>query len=164
MDSHSSLANINLFISYAWEGATNDFVEKLKHDLEATGLEIFLDKHEILPGDNIQREVARGMDKANGIIVVYSERYPNSEWCNKELQMAERLKKPIFPVRLITDPYQSNVDLALGSILYVKFSLDDHDQYQASLEFLIKGIKKKYVITSYVYTYIYIHTYNNNIM
>ena len=48
----------------------------LKHDFKmATELQFFLDKDDILPGDNIQHEVAEQMNEADGVIVVYSERY-----------------------------------------------------------------------------------------
>ena len=139
----ASSSQVKLFISYAWEEATNAFVVRLKGDLEATGLQVFLDKHEILPGDNIQHEVAKGIDKADGIIIVYSERYPTSKWCDNELQMALRLNKPIFPVRRISGPYQRNVDLALGGISYAIFTLDNEGEYQKSLDSFIKGIEKK---------------------
>ena len=139
----ASFSQVKLFISYAWEDATNDFVEKLKRDLEDTGLQVFLDKHEILPGDNIQHEVAKGMDEADGIIIVYFKKYPSSNWCDDELQMAQRSHKKIFPVRRISGPYQRNVDLALGGILYANFTLDNEVEYQKSLDLLIKGIEKK---------------------
>ena len=104
---------------------------------------MFLDKHDILPGDNIQCEVAKGIDEADGIIIVYSERYPVSQWCSQELQMAQNLGKKVFPIRRIEDPYQRNVDLSLGGILYANFTLDDEVKYQNSLASLIKGIEKK---------------------
>lgn len=138
----SSLSQVKLFISYAWEDTTNNFVVKLKRDLEAKGLQVFLDKYEILPGDIIQHEVAKGMEEADGIIVVYSERYAKSQWCDKELQMAQNHGKKIFPVRRIKGQYQRNVDLAIGGILYADF-IDDENGYQSSLALLIKGIEKK---------------------
>ena len=139
----SSPTQIKLFISYAWEKATNDFVVKLKTDLEAKGLQIFLDKHDILPGDNIQHEVAKGINEADGIIIVYSERYPVSQWCSQELQMAQNLGKKVFPIRRIKGPYQRNVNLPIGGILYANFTLDNEVEYQNSLASLIKGIEKK---------------------
>ena len=138
----SSLSQVKLFISYAWEDTTNNFVIKLKRDLEAAGLQVFLDKHEIYPGDIIQHEVARGMEEADGIIIVYSERYPKSDWCDKELQMAQNRHKKIFPVRRIKSQYKKNVDLAIGGIMYADF-IDDDNGYQSSLTLLIKGIERK---------------------
>ena len=139
----SSLSQVKLFITYAWEEATNDFVLKLKEDLEATGLQIFLDKHELLPGDIIQREVAKGIEEADGIIVVYSERYPDSKWCHKELQMAQNRNKKIFPVRRIKGQYDRNAELAFGDIVYANFILNNEETYKSSLDLLIMGIEKK---------------------
>jgi len=137
-------SHITLFISYAWEESTEEFVEKLKSDLESElGLKIFLDKHEIFIGDNIQHELAEGIEEANGIIVVYSEKYPNSQWCDKELQMAQRKEMPIFPVRRIKDACKKNVNMAIGSLLWADFTDDDEDEYKKSLDLLIKGIEKK---------------------
>ena len=132
-----------MFISYAWEKATDDFVVKLKGDLEAKGLQIFLDKHDILPGDNIQHELAKGIDEADGIIIVYSEKYRDSRWCSRELQMAQNLDKKVFPVCRIKDSYPRDVNLSLGGILYVNFTLENEVEYQRSLASLIKGIEKK---------------------
>ena len=138
-----SLSQVKLFISYAWEETTNAFVVRLKHDLETTGLQVYLDKYEIYPGDIVQHEIAKGMDDANGIIVVYSERYSKSKWCDKELQMAQNNNKKIFPLRRIKDKFERNVDLAIGGILYADFTDDNDDEYSRSLDTLIKGIKKK---------------------
>ena len=139
----SEHSQVKLFISYAWEESTNDFVLKLDKDLKSKGFQTFLDKHDILPGDNIQHEVAEGMVNANGIIIVYSERYPDSKWCDNELQMAQRSNIAIFPVRRIKGHYEKNVDLAIGGILWADFTDNNENEYQQSLEKLIKGIEKK---------------------
>ena len=139
----SSSTQIKLFISYAWEEDTNNFVVKLKKDLEAEGFNVFLDKCDILAGDVIKHEVAKGIDEADGIIIVYSERYAYSKFCEKEQELAESCGKKIFPVRRITNRFPVNVELALGGIKYVKFTSDNDEAYQNSLESLIKGIKKR---------------------
>lgn len=134
----SSFSQVKLFISYAWEQATDDFVLKLKKDLEDKGLNVFLDKHDIVVGEDILHAVANGMEDSNGIIVVYSERYPDSKWCDSELQMAKRCNKPIFPLRRIKSAFKGTVNLVIGSLLYADFTEDDDDEYQRSLDSLIK--------------------------
>ena len=130
-----------LFISYAWEDSTNEFVKKLQKDLADYGFEVFLDKVNIVAGDNIQHELAKEMDKADGIIVVISKKYSSSQWCDKELQMCQRRGKPLFPVRRIEEQPSNNVDMAVGSIKYVDFT--NKRKYGGSLKSLIQGIIKK---------------------
>jgi len=135
----TTLSKITLFISYSWEESTEVFVLKLKSDLEKEiGLKIFLDKHELFPGANILHELATGIEEANGMIVVYSERYPESQWCDKEFQMVQRKKMPIFPVRRIKGAYKENINMAIGSLLWADFTDDDENEYKHSLDLLIK--------------------------
>ena len=136
-----SLSMFKLFISYAWEDSTNEFVKKLQKDLEGYGFEVFLDKDNIVAGDNIQHELAKEMDQADGIIVVISKKFSSSQWCDKELQMGQRRKKPLFPIRRIKEQLSNNIDMAAGSIKYVDFI--DEDKYEDSLKSLIQGITKK---------------------
>ena len=133
-------SKVKLFISYAWEECTNEFVIKLKGDLEDHGFEVFLDKVDIVVGQNIQHELARQMDEANGIIAVFSKKFSSSEWCDKELQMAQRHNKPFFPVRRIREKYSNNLDIAMGSIKWADFI--NESEYEDSLKALIQGIEK----------------------
>lgn len=138
----STLSEINLFISYAWEDSTNDFVVKLQKDLTKEGFkEVFLDKVSILAGDNIQHTLSKELCKANGIIAVDSEQYRVSKWCDNELLTAERKGKQIFPVRRTKEKYSDNLDRAIGALKWVDFT--DDDKYNDSFQSLIAGIRKK---------------------
>ena len=138
----STFSEVKLFISYAWEDSTNDFVKKLREDLENEGFrQVFLDKVSILPGDNIQHTLSEELDKANGIIAVDSEKYRVSKWCDNEILTAERKGKQIFPVRRTKEKYNDNLDRAIGGIKWVDFT--DDDKYQDSFQSLIAGIRKK---------------------
>ena len=108
--------------------------------MESNGFKVFLDKLDILPGHNIWHELAKGIEEANGIIVVHSKRYSESKWCDQEYQLAVRKDKAILPICRITDKYHSIEDMAFGSICWVDFTNDD---YKMPLNLLIAGIKKK---------------------
>ena len=134
-------SKVKLFISYAWEETTNGFVIKLQKDLEDQGYEVFLDKVDIVAGHNIQHELAKRIHETDGIIAVFSKKFSSSQWCDKEIQMAQRLKKQFFPVRRIKEKYSKNLNMAMGSIKWIDFIKDS--EYQDSLKDLIKGIEKK---------------------
>ena len=136
--SSSMSSEIKLFISYVWDDSTNKFVRKLQKDLACFGFTVFLDKVVIVAGDNIQHELAKEMDQADGIIVLISKKFSSSQWCDKELQMCQRRGKPLFPVRRIKEQPNNNVDMAVGSIKYVDFI-----EYEDSLKSLVQGIIKK---------------------
>ena len=139
--SSSTLSKVKLFISYAWEKTTDNFVVKLQKDLKDRGYQVFLDKVDIVAGDNIQHELAKRMHETDGIITVFSKKFSSSQWCDKEIQMSQRLKKQFFPVRRIKEEYSKSLDMAMGSIKWIDFIKDS--EYQDSLKDLIRGIEKK---------------------
>ena len=139
--SSSTRSKLKLFIRYALEETTNDFVIRLQKDLKDRGYQVSLDKVDIVAGDNIQHELAQKMHETDGIITVYSDRFPSSQWCDKEVEMAQMLKKQFFPIRRVKEGYSDNLDMVMGSIKWIDFINDS--EYQNSLKDLIKEIEKK---------------------
>lgn len=87
------------FISY--RSIDQDFALKLAGDLLRLGYSVWVDRlHGILPGDEWRRSLERGVNNSAALIACLSRNYIESTWCRRELQRADSLHKPIFPVLL----------------------------------------------------------------
>lgn len=79
----------DVFLSY--RGSNIKWVEILKNNLESYGYKVFLDKYELIGGENYKRRLKYAIDNSKSAIVVISEDSVNSEWIQKELEwMKER--------------------------------------------------------------------------
>jgi len=73
--------------------------ERIRADLEAAGYEVWKDTQSIAPGSpSWVRAIDSGVRGSAGIIVVWSAHAAASEWVEREILFAQRLKKTIYPV------------------------------------------------------------------
>jgi formylglycine-generating enzyme required for sulfatase activity len=68
--------------------------------LEAQGLKCWISLRDILPGENYQESIVLALEQAKIIVFLFSKSSNASAEIKKELSLAERLKKPVFPLRL----------------------------------------------------------------
>jgi WD40 repeat protein len=74
----------DVFISYARE---NDiFVKKLYKDLTDAGCNVWFDQEQIQPGQSFITEINKGLEKSEFIICVYSTKYFEKFWTQKEME------------------------------------------------------------------------------
>lgn len=90
------------FISYA-DADGGDFAVWLAGKLQDRGVLVFLDKWEVLLGDEIVETLATAIEQSAYFIIVLTRRYLNSGWCTKELyqkltEEAERENNVILPI------------------------------------------------------------------
>ena len=131
-----------MFISYTHKDNTNDFARRLSKDLKRQGWETFLDTSNIRIGDALPQNIAKGIDKCDGMIIIYTKNYCSSDWCPKELNYAVDQKKQLYPLKRQNVEYErgSSVAWHLSGLLYQKFF--DEDCYEESLGQLISAIKE----------------------
>lgn len=130
--------NPKVFISHASEDKKR-FVEKFAAALLAKGIDAWLDKWEILPGDSlVDRIFEEGIKGAQAIIVVVSNCSVNKPWVKEELNAAVVKKingiSKVIPV--VIDECQ--VPEALQSTLWVR--VKDLDNYEAELDRIVMAI------------------------
>ena len=133
-------AKLKLFISYGREEITNDFAVRLLNDLKKKGWEVFLDVDEIPCGANISRKIADAIDACHGMIIIFTEKYGNSEWCKKELEHASSKKKKLFPLRRENVSYSPLLEFQVGSLRWLDVYRDD--QYDGVRKELIETLEK----------------------
>jgi TIR domain len=94
----------NAFVSHASEDKA-DFAEPLAHELAERGVEPWLDRWEIKPGDSLIRKIFdEGLAGADAVIVVVSSSSAAKPWVREELDsaMVHRINGSarLIPVRL----------------------------------------------------------------
>jgi tetratricopeptide (TPR) repeat protein len=79
-------AEYDVFLSHAW--VDGDHPSELAEALEAAGLRVWFDAHEIADFDGITRAVQRGLAKSKALLAYYSKTYPTRRACQWELTAA----------------------------------------------------------------------------
>ncbi|NDJ52277.1 MAG: TIR domain-containing protein [Chloroflexi bacterium] len=86
-----------IFVSYSRQDA--DYVQRLKTFLESNGLQVWFDE-QIEQGDQWFNEIHAAIQNSPAVIVVMSPEAEASEWVHKEILLAKRYGKAIFPLLL----------------------------------------------------------------
>ncbi len=123
----------SIFISYAWGGESEDFVNKIDESLKKRGITIIRDKRNLGFRGSI-KEFMEQIGRGNCVIVVVSDKYLKSPNCMFELvEIAENkdFRNRIFPVVLTN----ANIYDPVSRLEYVKY-------WEAKRKELAKAIKK----------------------
>ncbi len=120
-----------VFISYSLKD--DDFVRKLSNDLSRDGFEVLRLDNVVMVGDNIQDKINESIQKADFFLTVISKESSESDWVLKELDIAAKSKKKIFPV------LKENVPLhpLMASIQYADFT----KEYDSAFFALVKSLR-----------------------
>lgn len=130
--------NPKVFVSHASEDKER-FVVDFATKLRSKGIDAWLDKWEILPGDSlIDKLFEEGIKNAQAVIIVVSSFSVNKPWVREELNAAMVRKinggSKLIPV-VIDD---CDVPEALQSALWVK--IKDLNNYEAEFESIVRAI------------------------
>jgi hypothetical protein len=127
-----------VFISHASEDKER-FVLKFAEVLRAKGIDAWLDKWEILPGDSlIDKIFEEGIKNAHAVIVVLSSHSINKPWVREELNAAavKRINGLSKLIPIVIDECQ--VPEVLQSSVWVK--INDLNSYEADLDRVVLAI------------------------
>jgi len=111
--------NSEVFISYAWGGNSEDFVNKLDKALQSKGVTIIRDKRDLGFKGRIKAFMER-IGRGKAVIVVVSEKYLKSENCMFELvqfSKNDRFYDRIFPIVLDS----ANIYKSTKRIKYIQY-------------------------------------------
>lgn len=145
------IQHFSCFISYSHED--KDFAVRLYDELQSIGVRCWLDKHQMLPGDDIRDQIDRGINLWDKIILCCSESSLNSPWVNTEIDKAlnketrlwkERGEKVLALIPLNLDNYLFKWKSSRASTLTDRHAEDlvDWHNNEAKLERAIDRIKK----------------------
>jgi len=127
-----SLSEPKVFISYAQENSES--VRRLEQELKSAGIKVWVDYHEIKPGEKTVNRICQGLDWCNLFILVWSEAAQNSRWVTLEWETAVYLDKVVIPCLFDS----SKVPIVLASTAYVNFQ--DFNYGLASLLNTLKSL------------------------
>jgi hypothetical protein len=83
---HQSTNSASIFLSH--NRRDKAFTRKLAIDLRLHGIRVWLDEAEMLPGDSLIRKLERAIQEMDYLCVVLSPNSVNSEWVQREIEIA----------------------------------------------------------------------------
>ncbi|KAK2167674.1 hypothetical protein LSH36_25g02050, partial [Paralvinella palmiformis] len=108
-----------VFISYQWD--SQDEVNSLRDRLEKSGYSCWMDIGQMGGGDQLYSRIDEGIRNSKVVIACLSPKYIVSHLCNKELSLADLLRKPIIPVMYEKIPWPPPGGMALmfSQLVYI---------------------------------------------
>ena len=134
-------SNMNIFISYSH--ADSDFALKLASSLESDGYDVFID-NKIPIGNNIYKDVGRGIAKADAVIVIVSKYSNNSSFVANEtvsmLSFLDRGRMPLVIPVVIGKNTPLPLDLNRFNYIVIPYE-NENDHENLSMEYTLHGAK-----------------------
>jgi hypothetical protein len=136
--SDASLLTPKVFLSHASEDKQR-FVIPFATSLRSKGIDVWLDKWEILPGDSlVDKLFEEGLKEAQAVLVVVSAVSVEKPWVRQELNTAvvSRITRQTKVIPIILD--KAEVPEALRSLVWE--SIPDLSEYSAPLNRIVAAI------------------------
>lgn len=111
----------SIFLSYSHKNKS--FVDRLAADLEAAGTDIWLDRHEIKPGDSIIDLIHSQIRRSTYLLAILSPAFLSSRFARQELseaRMAQLSRRRIKVIPVLAE--KCSIPALLTSIHYADFT------------------------------------------
>jgi hypothetical protein len=135
-------ANPKVFLSHAWEDKDR-FVTQFSLRLRARGIDAWLDKWEMKPGDSLVDKIfEEGLKNAQAVIVVLSENSVKKPWVREELNAAlvRRIEGHSKLIPIVLDACE--IPECLHSTLQAR--IKDLSQYDREFDEIVMAILGQY--------------------
>lgn len=127
-----------VFISYSRRDA--EVIESIVSELEAAGIDVWLDREDITPGKQWRKQIVEAIDTAEAFVLNLSPNSAASDNVLKELNLAEEALEPfILPVMLSEMKIPDQMRYQLAGTQFVSYHLDS----KRGVQDLIAEIKKR---------------------
>lgn len=113
------ISKIELYISYAWKGESEEMAELLEKAFEENDINLIRDKKDLKYRERIS-EFMKRIGKAKGVVVILSDKYLKSSYCMFELMKIyenKNFEDRIFPIVL----GDANIFEGDGRVAYKKY-------------------------------------------
>ncbi|MBL8165276.1 MAG: transglycosylase domain-containing protein [Anaerolineae bacterium] len=98
-----------LFISYSTKNAA--YANRLAERLRSEGFEVWIDHRRLGTGEDWWRSIVLALRSCDGAIVIMSPESDSSDWVQREITLALKYRKPLFPLWLAGDINTPNWEL-----------------------------------------------------
>ena len=127
-----------VFISYSRRDA--DVVESIVSELEAAGIDVWLDREDITAGKQWRKQIVEAIDTADAFVLNLSPNSAASDNVLKELNLAEEALDPfILPVMLSEMKIPNEMRYQLAGTQFISYFLDS----KRGVQDLITEIQKR---------------------
>lgn len=132
----------HIFLSY--RSIEVDFALKLAADLKNAGLNLWIDRLDIRPGEDWRRSLQAAVDECAALIAVLTPEYVASKYCQRELSRADRFFHPIIPLLLKPVP-DKDWPIEIEREQYIDFSgWRDETVYRKKLQSLVQHLRDSF--------------------
>jgi hypothetical protein len=116
-----------VFISHS--SSDSWIANQMSKELEALGVETWLDTMKLLGGDNIREEIVKGITRCREAIVLVTPRSVESTWVSVEIGILLEQRKRITPILCYASPEGIKVLSDVKAI-----DLNDFDDFLTQLQ------------------------------
>lgn len=129
---------MKVFISHS--SSDKGFVRTLKDDLNANGINTWLDEDELRLGDKLIHKLLGAIDTTTHFIIILSQESINSKWVKLELQRAISYEKLGFIKKIIPIKWRPcNVPYPLAELIHADLSKEQVKVDGNKVQFLSSG-------------------------
>jgi len=132
-----------VFFSYSRKDS--DFVDKLIAELESQGIDIWVDRGDILAGEAWRNSIVEAIINCPVFVIVLSPNSISSENVTKELTLAEQHKKRILPLVIKEVQIPPSLDYQLAGLQYQTFV---EGSYASNFERLTRSLGALGIVTA----------------
>lgn len=124
----------DVFISYSHYD--NEIARRVSNFLEYSGFRCWLDQRDIRVGEDWAKTITNAIRTSTVVIAILSEHYNNSPSRENEIELAERWKKPIIPIKIDNSELSGYLSYRLHCRQWI--SINQNKEWQSSLINVLK--------------------------
>jgi len=134
---------MKVFISHS--STNNDLVRKISDELRRSGMDVWDDTREILPGENWAQKTSQALEESQAMIVLLTPESIDSKWINWEIEFAlgkSAYNKRLIPV-LVGDPNRFSQETMPWIFKHLKvINLPDQGKNEENIKQIAEAIKQ----------------------
>jgi hypothetical protein len=133
-----SQASPFVFLSYS--RTDSEFVARLRTDLHAQGIEVWIDKEGIQPGTPDWEQALRtAIRAAHAVLLIASPNSRSSRYVKDELRIAGMYQRPVYPIWAEGTQFMDAVPIGWGGTQYIDAR---ETRYAIALPEIVGGLRK----------------------
>src|SRR6266571_4610511 len=128
------------FVFLSYSRADGEFVTRLRTDLQAQGIEVWIDKEGIQPGTPDWEQALRtAIRSAHAVLFIASPHARSSRYIKDELRLAEMYQRSVYPIWMAGTHWMDAVPIGWGGTQYI----DARDAcYQTALPDIVRALRR----------------------